>query len=147
MVSDGKDELERLRRRVAVLEIAQKGHGMDEATIRDGAEVIRALLDSHTEEVLLMDIDGYLLAANESGAKVYGRKPEDIKGVDAFEMLPPELAITRWARVHELSNTGKPLFFKDERNGRRFENRLYPVKDAKGTVTKLVICSRDVTQS
>ena len=43
--------------------------------------------------------------------------------------------------------TGKPGHFQDERAGRWFDHRIYPVKGADGEIEGLAIFSRDITES
>jgi PAS domain S-box-containing protein len=62
-----------------------------------------------------------------------------------YDILPPDLAASRKARIEQVVRSGNPVRFEDERAGRAFDNSLYPVLDAQGEVAAIVVYARDIT--
>ncbi len=57
----------------------------------------------------------------------------------------PSLAEHRRERFGEVIQSGHPLRFSDERDGRWLEHSLYPIFDSRGRVSRLVIYTQDIT--
>jgi signal transduction histidine kinase len=55
------------------------------------------------------------------------------------------LAESRKAQVDEVFRSGSPVRFEDEREGRFFDHRLYPVFGAQGEVTRIAVYIHDIT--
>lgn len=75
-----------------------------------------------------------------------GHKPEQIAGRIFFDLMPPELAITRRAAVRQVAATGEPMRMRDQRGAIFFDNSLYPVKDEYGVVESIAIYAKDVSE-
>ncbi|MDV2481872.1 PAS domain S-box protein [Methanoculleus sp. Wushi-C6] len=104
-----------------------------------------ALLNAPQESALLLDRERTILALNEVAAGRFGRSTEDLIGKQVDYLLPRDLAIARREKSEMVFTSGRPLHFLDERDGRAFENTLFPVRDAGGNVHQLAIFARDVT--
>jgi len=127
-------------------DIAFALHGIElEKTRRRANETIRALLNAPTEGAMLIDMDGMILAANEAIARSLEHSPDDLLGVCVYDLLPPEVARSRKARVAEVVASRKPVRFEDARAGRTLDNHIYPVFDEHGNVISLAVYARDFT--
>jgi diguanylate cyclase (GGDEF)-like protein/PAS domain S-box-containing protein len=123
------------------------------AALRASEETVSALLDATTETALLINADGTIVALNATAfrriaslaPKPVGKRPEDLRGRNVFDLFPPELAERRRKRNERVVRTGKPARFVDERAGRWMDNTIYPVFDRKGRVVRLAIFSYDIT--
>jgi PAS domain S-box-containing protein len=113
--------------------------------LRKSEETTRALLNAPTESALLIDRRGTILALNETAQQRLGRNMENIVGVSAYDLLPPDLARERKARIDEVFRSGNPVRFEDEREGRYLDNRIYPVFDARGRAEQIAVFSSDIT--
>ena len=114
------------------------------AAKRDGCSV-RTLLDTTPEMALLIDLEGRLLAANESFARGVGIPITELLGTSLLNLLPPDVAARRRARALEVIASGEQLSFEDEWDGRDYTNLICPLRDERNEVTRLAIYSRDVT--
>jgi diguanylate cyclase (GGDEF)-like protein/PAS domain S-box-containing protein len=119
----------------------QTEHAMRESRAR-----IRALLDASGESVLLLDPQGTILVANARAASRFGQTPETFVGVNFFDCIPAELAVSRRAAVRQVAATGVPMHTQDRRGGIDFDNSLYPVENELGAVESIAIYAKDVTE-
>ncbi len=116
-----------------------------EEALRDSLETASAMLNAATESFGLIDTGGMVLAANETFARQLGKPLDGIIGTSIYDYLGPALAVHRRERFGEVSKSGQPLRFSDERDGRWLEHSLYPIFDFRGRVNRLVIYTQDIT--
>ena len=116
-----------------------------EEALRDSLETASAMLNAATESFALIDSEGLVLAANETFARRLGRPLDGIIGTSIYGYLDPLLAEHRRERFGEVIQSGHPLRFSDERDGRWLEHSLYPIFDSRGRVSRLVIYTQDIT--
>jgi len=107
---------------------------------------MRSLMDAAMDEVFLMDRDGTILAANEMLAREFGIAREKLVGMSAYDLIPPDLARQRRARIEEVFRSGQPVQFRDVRAGKTFLHSLRPVFDATGKVVRVAIHGSDLTE-
>ncbi|NIN65447.1 MAG: PAS domain-containing protein, partial [Anaerolineae bacterium] len=106
----------------------------------------RALLNAPTDIVALIDATGTILDANEAMARRFDRSVDELVGVCAWDLFPPQLAERRKAYVDQVMQSGKPIRFEDERGGIWNDSVIYPVLDTGGKVTKVAVLARDITE-
>jgi PAS domain S-box-containing protein len=116
-----------------------------ETASREAESALRTLVNAIPESALLTDVDGTILAANETIARRYGKLARQLVGMKFRDLLPPEVAESRMAHVAESIRTGEPLRFEDRRLGRYIDNYVHPIKDEQGQVRRLAILGVDVT--
>jgi PAS domain S-box-containing protein len=116
-----------------------------EDALRDSKETLLALVDAINETVLLIDIDGTILAINQIGARRLDRRADELVGQNVYDYFSSDLAEQRRAKSDEVVRTGKPAHFFDERSEKHFYNHFYPVFDADGNVKKIAVFSRDLS--
>jgi PAS domain S-box-containing protein len=116
-----------------------------EEALRDSLETASAMLNAATESFALIDVEGMVLAANETFARRLGRPLDGIIGTSVYEYLSEDMAESRRERTGEVIRSGQPLRFSDERKGRWLEHCLYPIFDSRGRVNRLVIYAQDIT--
>jgi PAS domain S-box-containing protein len=107
---------------------------------------MQALIDATTESVLLLDIEGKVLAMNHFAAQRFHRPLDRVLGTIFFSLLPTSLATSRKAACDEVIRSGEAMVTRDERNGIAFENNIYPVLDQKGNITSVAIFAKDITE-
>ncbi len=117
-----------------------------EAALREQERMVRALINSVDESIYLFDIDGEILAANETTARRLGLTVEELVGQKWQKLIPAELVMMRTEKVNEILRTGIPLYFEDERDGIFFGHSAYPVFDENSAITRLAVFSRDITE-
>ena len=114
--------------------------------LRESEETARVLLNAPTDTLLLIDAEGYIVALNETAAERLGRCADDLVGMCAFDLLLPDVAEYRRIQSNKAIRSGKPVRFEDEREGRWFEQSVYPVFDTQGEVRHLAVFARDITE-
>jgi diguanylate cyclase (GGDEF)-like protein/PAS domain S-box-containing protein len=110
------------------------------------ANYLEAILNATTESVLLLDPQGLVLVVNETAASRLGLRPADMVGKQAFDLLPPEVALERRHQFNEMVRGGIAKQTEDTRAGRVFWTNYYPVKDEKQHVYAVVVFAIDVTE-
>ncbi len=108
-------------------------------------ETLSSLINATDETLMLIDASGKILMANECAAQRFEKTAEQLLGVCLYELLPPSLAALRRKEFDEVARTGKQTIFIDEREGRTYESFAYPVFDTAGSVSKIAIFAKDIT--
>ena len=117
-----------------------------EQTLRDNEVTLRGILNATQESVWLFSPEGRVLMANEVAFIRIGRPAAEVVGKLMTEVLPPELARTRQAKLREAVASARPLDWEDERSGIQFHHSFYPVLDDQGRVVSVACFSRDITE-
>jgi PAS domain S-box-containing protein len=108
--------------------------------------ITRALIDTASDLILLLDPGGKIIELNEAAARRISVKREELLGRNAFEFFDKETAERRRARVSSVFQTGQSLEFEDSRDGRYYRNLLRPLINADGTVRAVAIYATDMTE-
>jgi len=106
----------------------------------------RALLDATQESLMLLDDKGIILAANETAASRMQMTPEQLQGLNRFDLLPSEIRKVRKARFDKVLSSGNPIEFEDTRDGRIFQSSYFPFQANTGEVTGVAIFAVDITE-
>jgi PAS domain S-box-containing protein len=117
-----------------------------DTALRESDANQRALLESATQSILLIEPQGTLLALNEIAARRLGRTRGEMLGGDIYSFLPSDVAVQRRARVAEVVAQGRAVRFEDERLGRWIDQVLVPVRDDTGQVVRVAIFGEDITE-
>jgi PAS domain S-box-containing protein len=114
--------------------------------LQEREQIQRVMLGATDQSIILLDLNGVILMANEIAAKRMNRSLKDFIGVCVYDLLPPELARSRKSAVKRVVHTGKPVLFEDERDGIIMESNLFPIYNLAGEVDRIVIFARDITE-
>ena len=106
-----------------------------------------ALLNATTDMAFLMDTDGIILAANENTARVYQATMDKLIGACVYDFLPGKAAGKSMANADKVAKSGGVVRFQGRLRGQIFDNSIYPVFDDQGTIRRLAVYSRDVTEA
>ncbi len=117
-----------------------------ERALRESEETSRALINASPESAVLVDAQGVALAANKTAAQSLGVTVEQMVGSSLFDFFPPEVAASRRAHLDAILHSCQPLHFSDQQAGRTWDNHVYPVFDADGTVIRLAAFGQDITE-
>jgi len=118
-----------------------------EESLRRSEATLRGILDATGESIWLFGTDGVVLQTNAIALKRFGKTGPEVLGKSMEEILSPELARSRRARLQEVVESARPVEFEDERAGMQFRHSFNPVLDAEGRVVAVASFSRDVTES
>jgi PAS domain S-box-containing protein len=116
-----------------------------ETALRRTEALASALLNASADSAILVDARGSILAINEFALKNLSQPNANVIHQNIFDLLPPDVTAGRKARAEEVIRTGEPIQFEDEMAGRVINNTIYPVFGQQGSVTRLAIYSRDIT--
>jgi PAS domain S-box-containing protein len=116
-----------------------------EDALRESEATARALINTPTDSIILTDSQGVILAMNETAASRFGRRPEELVGVLADDLLPKEVAHSRRLLMSQVIEKKTMVRFEDERDGRWYDTVAYPIKSETGEVIRIAIIARDIT--
>jgi PAS domain S-box-containing protein len=116
-----------------------------EKKLRESEAILRSIIDSVTESVLLIEPDGTVLVANRTLAERLGTTIDGLIGKCAYDFMPPDLAASRKQQIEKVVRTGEPVVFEDMRGQRYIMNSVNPIKDSSGKVIRVAIFGLDVT--
>ena len=117
-----------------------------EEALRENAQTIRALLDASPDSGVLLDTAGTILTCNQVMEAKLGLSREEALGKCVHDFVPEDVAQGRRGACERVLRSGKAMMFEDERAGRAFENYICPVVEPDGSVSRLAIFARDVTE-
>jgi two-component system, cell cycle sensor histidine kinase and response regulator CckA len=117
-----------------------------EDSLRENTADVMALIDNPVDSVFLSDINGIILAANQTFAQRFGKNKDELIGKCVYDLIPPELAKTRRAKAEEIIHSGLPVRFQDQRAGIWLDQSVHPIFDAQGKVVRIAIIARDITE-
>ena len=118
-----------------------------EAQLQETIATMKAVLDTSKESISLLSPEGRVLMANPTAVERLKAQPDDLVGTVLWDIMEPELARSRMARLEAGIRTREPFEYEDERDGIHFHHTAIPVLDAQGEVSALAVFSRDITQA
>lgn len=116
-----------------------------EEALRRHSETLRTLLDATPESVLLLDLQGTILAGNEVAALRLGPGLDELVGSCIFDFLPPEATELKKAHLDEVFNSSSLQSFEYCQAGRHYHTRCHPILDNMGQVSGFAVLSVDIT--
>ena len=117
-----------------------------ELALRESEITAKGLINANPDVVFLIDADGIILSANDALIHRFDKPSKDVIGACVWDLLKPEMTKQRRPFLDQVLRTGEPTRFEDERLDTWFDNIIYPIMDSNGTVTKLAIFARDITE-
>ncbi|PKL65089.1 MAG: hypothetical protein CVV32_05955 [Methanomicrobiales archaeon HGW-Methanomicrobiales-3] len=118
---------------------------VDISPLKKAQQTINALLNASRDVSLLLDCNGTILAANHAASVRYHIPLPDLTGQDAYTLISADYAQKRQNGVKDVIRTRQPFTYTDTRDGRVYENTLYPVLDTDGTVSAVAVYSHDAS--
>ena len=144
-----KDNMERIG--IVVVKALEMSHLKKEQRfsaerLRESEETIRALINASEDVILLCDINGVVLEANETLAKRIAIDISDLMGKNLSELFPNDI-IDNWkALIKQVVDTHSLVRLEHERNGSWNDTVFYPVFDDQCKIQKIAVSSRDITE-
>ena len=118
-----------------------------ETKVREHEAMLETFFNvTHDLVGILNPDDETVVYANDALAQSLGQPKSNLIGVRYTDLAPLGMAESRLAKARETARTKQPIAFNDERNGRQFENRFYPIMDDQGTVKYVAGFIRDITE-
>ena len=104
-------------------------------------------MDSSMEPVFVMDISGYVLAANDAAAKLFNLTPnETTQQHNICDLLPTDGASPRQQKIAEAIENVRAVRFEEEIDGRSLIHSIVPVTNPWGEVSRLAVHTLDLTE-
>ena len=128
------------------LECAQAEQENSRRALLESEERLRAVFNASADGLLLLVPDGRVLSLNESAAKRRDKPIPELVGQNILDLIPDYVRNGRRERFEEVVRTRAPLRFEEEREGRTYAIRLYPVFGEDGEVRQIASFSRDITE-
>ena len=116
-----------------------------EEALRESGETLRAILNSTSDLAFLVDLEGTVLAVNTHAAQRFEKSPEEIKGLNIYSLMQPEIQERRRNKARELILKKQPVQYTEERDGQFFDCNLFPILDDSGNVKCFTIFVQDIT--
>ncbi|MDP8255351.1 MAG: PAS domain S-box protein [Candidatus Alcyoniella australis] len=125
-------------------DISERRRVSDE--LRQSEQIARTLINATSEQALLIDADGRIIAHNKVFAAHVEHPGEELAGLSLYELLHGEVAKGRRKMVNKALSSGEPQVIEENGPCGTFENTFYPVMDAHGAVGRVAIFSHDITK-
>ncbi|WP_319541534.1 ATP-binding protein [uncultured Pseudodesulfovibrio sp.] len=110
-------------------------------------ETSRALMDSSVESAFVMDVSGYVLAANGAAEKLFDLKPgQTLQQSNIYDLLPKSAADSRKIKIEEAIREVRSVRFEEEIDGRSLVHSIVPVANPWGEVARLAVHTLDLTK-
>jgi PAS domain S-box-containing protein len=107
---------------------------------------LQAFVDAIPEPAFLVDRQHAILTLNTALATRLGRRPDEVRGKDAFSFLPDaDVARARARHVSAVFERGEPTVFHDSNGDRHYVNHVCPVRGLDGKVWAVGVVAIDVT--
>jgi len=128
------------------LECAQAEQEASRKALFESEERLRAVFNASADGLLLLVPDGRVLSMNESAARRRNTTAPELIGKNILDLIPEYVRNGRRQRFEEVVRTRAPLRFEEEREGRTYAIRLYPLFGKDGAVRQIASFSRDITE-
>jgi PAS domain S-box-containing protein len=132
------------RRGVSILleDITRRKQG--EYALLESKATARALMNSPTDTVILMDTHGLILDLNDTAAFKFKKYGGNLTGTLADTLLPENIAQSRRTLTTRVIEKKQMVRYEDERDGRWYDTVAYPII-VNGEVTRIAMIARDIT--
>jgi len=128
-----------------IQDITERKQALEAVRIHE--DNLKTLFNAINESVCLLDRHGTLLAVNDTFAARLGRKASDCVGRSVYGFLPDTAAENRRTSIEQTVRSARPMIFEDERAGRWYHHRVFPILDAEGAVDRFAVYAMDITES
>ena len=117
-----------------------------EELIRQSEANLRAIFNAVNETLILISLDGLVLAANSTAADRMKKTDTEIVGARIQDLWSPDVIATRLGAAQKAILSHEPIVFEDKRDNFYFRNSVYPIGKDPKTEKAVVIFSEDITE-
>jgi PAS domain S-box-containing protein len=107
----------------------------------------RYLLNSPVDVMLLLDQHANIVDLNDVSAALFNHARESLLMRNVLEFIDPDLRECYQKRLSEMVESGTPLHFETRFGNQWFNVVTYPVFNVDGTVERIAVNGRDITES
>lgn len=110
-------------------------------------DTTQALLESSLEAACVIDANGFILAANDRAAKLFGHEiGQSLREVNILENAPEDLVETRREKIAEALRSDTPVRFEEELDGLSLLHSIASVVSPWDEISKLAVHTLDMTK-
>ncbi len=131
---------------VAIFSKDISGRKQAEEALRTSKERLSAIFDGVSETLMLLDLDGNVLAANKKASDRLNNGKPDFVGKNLFDLLPVDFHENRKKQITEMVRMKKPVKFRDYFKENVLDLTFYPIFDPLGNVVQFVSFAVDITE-
>ncbi len=117
--------------------------------LAESEEKYRALVESASEAIFMVNWEGRYLFMNRIAAKRLGGEPDDYIGRSIHDFFPPDVADRHLGAVQSIFDSGKGDIFESRTvlkgEDHYYRTSLQPVRDADGNTFAVMGIARDIT--
>ncbi|MBD3366999.1 MAG: PAS domain S-box protein, partial [Candidatus Eisenbacteria bacterium] len=121
-------------------------HASAERALMKSRETAQTLIDNFPGGAVLLDGDLRVVAANMPAANMTKREPSALVGSHVRELFRRELAEKRIKDLRRVADTGEQVEQEERQGDRVYSTRIFPVFGRSGSVDRLAVFTRDVTE-
>jgi PAS domain S-box-containing protein len=140
-----KEQVTRKSGDISGIKIQHTPNTFDDSIPVNQEMMLRWLVNSSEEYMLLLNPEGIVLMVNAFAAERLGKTIEEMLGRSVFPLLPDELVETRRRMLQEVIETGEQLRFEDRRAGVWIQHHLQPVIE-RNEVVAVAVYAIDVNE-
>ena len=133
-------------RNVAAIFVNALERKRSDEKLRQSEALERALLNSSEDPMILMELDGTVIAANDITARHVGMTREELASQNILQKFPPKTRRFRKRMIQEVVKTGKRVRFEDDMGTRLYDTTVDPILDGDGNLARLALAARDITE-
>jgi PAS domain S-box-containing protein len=124
-------------------------HKQAEAALKESNILLRSILESTPDFIVVKDCQGVYYTLNSSSANFLGKTVEEIIGKDDTEVFPPEVASAIMAKDRQIIETGVGVTYEEElSNGKSQGTYLTskaPWRDTHGNILGIIAITRNIS--
>ncbi len=130
---------------IALFTSLKHRRAVEEALVKSESTA-RALLNTPSMLVILLDINGKILDANDTAINKFSSSRSQFIGSSVWDYISEDTAAKRKVYVNQVIQSGEMQRFEDEDKDRWLDNVLNPIFNEKGKVEKVAVLALDITK-
>lgn len=115
------------------------------APILENQAAVYALLDTPSDSIIVIDLDGVIQFVNETFATTIGREIDELFGASIWDLFPPEQHAWRKKIIDKAIDTGESVRVEDILEYGAFDTSIKPIFDSNQEVALLAIFAHEIT--
>ncbi|MGV0108393.1 histidine kinase [Nostoc sp. DSM 114160] len=140
-----------LQQEITVSEAARRDRQRAEVALRQSENLYRQLVESQTDIIIRIDLQGQITFANAAACQIFGWKQDEFRGQSIFQFIHPDDLPEAMEDVAALGSSLYPLMNREQRaltvNGIRwFQWNAIAIRNDKGEVVEIQEVGRDITE-
>ena len=119
---------------------------ISQEALRTSERRMDAVFNGVTESIMLLDLEGTVLATNETAASRFGMTVAEMTGKKISGIVSPETMERSNEQVQEMIETRAPVRFEYSQWGRTHDLTFYPIMEPSGEIHQFVVFVHDITE-